>query len=190
MLAVALKRSYTRDRVRRELSGWLELLTVGGDRHELSPAVRDPLARRALTTLERLCDEDRQTADFQYLEGLIWRIMERHNQAIPPLRRSAELEPEKIGRWLALAWCYKRTGQIELAIDSLLEAREFEPGEAIIHYNLACYWSLAGHFSKALESLAIAFELDEKFRELVADEQDFDAIRGLPEFRRLCSVIV
>jgi tetratricopeptide (TPR) repeat protein len=190
MLAIALQRSFTRERVRRELGGWLELLTVGGDRYELSPAVRDPLARRALATLKRLCEEDREAPDFQYLEGLILRILEQHEEAIPPLRRSAEQEPEKIGRWLALAWCYKRTGQIELAIDALLEAREFEPGEAILHYNLACYWSLAGHLAKALESLSIAFELDSSYRDLVAGEHDFDAIRSLPAFRELCSIVV
>ena len=47
--------------------------------------------------------------------------------------------------WLALGWCYKRIGRIDLAIESLEEALSIEPNDALIHYNLACYWSGPGN---------------------------------------------
>ncbi len=190
MLIASLHKRITRERVRREVGGWLELLTIGGEDNELSAGVRDPLAWRALAALDHLEEGDREDPFFQYLEGMIWRLMERYEEAILPLRRSAETEPEKTVRWLALGWCYKRTGNLDLAIEALQEAREFEPGDAIIHYNLACYWSLAGDVDQALDSLEIAFELDSSYRFLVAEEADFDDIRYLPEFQELCSVVV
>ncbi len=40
---------------------------------------------------------------------------------------------------------------------------------ALLHYNLACYWSLAGNSSKALDELSTALELDPDLRSLIAD---------------------
>ena len=57
--------------------------------------------------------------------------------------------------------------------------------EAIVHYNLACYWSLAGDVDRALQYLAQSFDIDPRYRELVADEADFDPIRDLPDFQAL-----
>ena len=58
--------------------------------------------------------------------------------------RVTEAEPENVRAWLALGWCHKRTGRIDLAIDALEAARNADPDEPLILYNLACYWSLAG----------------------------------------------
>jgi hypothetical protein len=55
----------------------------------------------------------------------------------------------------------------------------------LLHYNLACYWSLAGNPAKALDELAIALDLDPDLRALTAEESDFDQLRGNPEFERL-----
>ena len=59
------------------------------------------------------------------------------------------------------------------------------PSEPLLHYNLACYWSLAGNAAKALDELAVALDLDPDLRNLIADESDFDQLRGNPEFERL-----
>ena len=59
-------------------------------------------------------------------------------------------EPQHVHIWLALGWCYKRNGRIDLAIESLEEALAAEPNDALVHYNLACYWSLAKNKRQAL----------------------------------------
>ncbi len=92
---------------------------------------------------------------------------------------------------MALGWCYKRIGRIDLAIESLEEAKSSKPNLAIIHYNLACYWSLAKNKSRALsEYLAHAFQIDPDYRELVHREHDFDPIRDDPEFRQMTAMMV
>ena len=75
--------------------------------------------------------------------------------------------PENIHIWLALAWCYKRTDELARAIDALEQALEVDPTEALLLYNLACYWSLSGDASQSVDYLAKAFELDANYRELV-----------------------
>ena len=78
-----------------------------------------------------------------------------------------------------------------LALFQLLEeALMADSSEAIIHYNLACYWSLAGNSKLALAYLSRAFELDSSYRDFVAKESDFDPIRSHPDFQALTSVIV
>ena len=125
-----------------------------------------------------------------YLQGLAYRAMERHHEAIPPLRESADADPEDTHALLALAWCYKRIGRLNLAIQALQEALAVGENQAIVHYNLACYWSLAGSAEIALDHLATSLQIDPKYRELAEEERDFDAIREHPGFRELTSVIV
>ena len=91
---------------------------------------------------------------------------------------------------MALGWCYKRIGRIDLAIEALEQARSQDPQQAIIHYNLACYWSLAGNAATALQYLAQSFSMDPQFRQLAEHEPDFDPIRSDPGFQSLTSIIV
>ena len=89
-----------------------------------------------------------------------------------------------------MGWCYKRIGRLDRAIESLEEALTVDPGAAIIHYNLACYWSLSGSTDVALAYLGNAFDIDASFRGLVDGEVDFDPIREHPAFRELTTVVV
>jgi tetratricopeptide (TPR) repeat protein len=116
--------------------------------------------------------------------------MERYPEAIESLDRAAELHHNNIRIWLALGWCHKRTGRMDKAIEALEEALEVNDREAIIHYNLACYWSLIRNVRLAIKYLEQAFDLDPAYRDLVADEHDFDPIREHPRFLELMSVIV
>jgi tetratricopeptide (TPR) repeat protein len=86
---------------------------------------------------------------------------------------------------LALGWCYKRTNRLAQAIDSLERALREHPDNALLHYNLACYWSLAGNSAKALDELLLALEFDAELRALIANEPDFHHLRGNPAFERL-----
>ena len=124
-----------------------------------------------------------------YLLGEALRELDRWKEALYPLERSADLMPDDIHVWLSLGWCYKRTGQLLRAIDALEEALHVDPSVAILHYNLACYWSLAQNRRRALRHLTRAFEIDGNFRELVHAEPDFDPIRDDPGFQSLTELI-
>jgi tetratricopeptide (TPR) repeat protein len=123
-----------------------------------------------------------------YLLGETLRELARYEDALLPLERSAALVPDDIHVYLALGWCYKRTGQLAKAIDALERAVAVDPGEAILHYNLACYWSLARNRNLALKFLSRALDLDANYRDLIGDEPDFHPLRHDPEFKQLLGV--
>lgn len=174
-----------------EAEGYLDLAGGLHERWKPEPDVRDRLAQRALDVLNRLSRESTwRQAHVLYLKGQALRTMHRYQEAVEPLTESSRLDPECLQVWLALAWCRKRTGRLDLAIQSLEEALALEPDEAIVHYNLACYWSLANNPLLAVAYLARAFDIDSNYRDLVGDEPDFDPIRNHPDFLALTSVIV
>jgi tetratricopeptide (TPR) repeat protein len=125
-----------------------------------------------------------------YLLGDAFVKLNRYEEALLPLERGADLMPDDIHVWLALGWCYKRTGQLGKAIESLERALLVDASEAILYYNLACYWSLARNRELTLKYLSRALEIDCNFRDMVADEHDFDALRHDADFIALTSVIV
>lgn len=166
-----------RDRCRRlalEAEGYLEL----GMHHH------------ALHSLEQLEASGALDAHAVYLKGETLRSLERYDEALSALCSASRSLPDDIHILLALGWCYKRTGQLDRAIDSLEDALLVEPSEALVHYNLACYWSLAGNKESALTFLATAFDIDSSYRDMVEQESDFDPIRSDPDFLALTSVIV
>ncbi len=142
--------------------------------------------RQALEVLARLDPAD---ADWHTLclQGEALRGLGRCEEALPLLARVVEAEPENVRGWLALAWCQKRTGRLEQAILSMESALAADPEEAVIHYNLACYWSLAGGKRRALGYLEHALALDDNFRRMIDAEADFDALRSDPDFQALCN---
>ena len=121
-----------------------------------------------------------------YLQGEALRSLERYADAIVPLRKVAQLEPENVRVLLALAGCHKRVGQIELAIAVLETALAADSDEPLIRYNLACYHSAAGDKRQALLYLEQALALDPNYRLLIDHEPDFDPLRNDPEFQAAC----
>ncbi len=156
-------------KIQRETEGYLEL----------------GLPRRALDALARLGDPTRFDVHALYLWGEALRQQNRFHEAVMPLLQAADADPDNIQVFCALGWCYKRTGQLDRAISSLERALIACPTEPLLHYNLACYWSLAGNRRRAVEYLAQALEIDPDYRHMVDDEPDFDPVRNDPLFQAL-----
>jgi tetratricopeptide (TPR) repeat protein len=163
-----------RDRIRqeqfeRQAEGYLEL----------------GLPQRALEALAKIANQNELTPGALYLQGEALRALERYEDALRPLERVASELPEDMHVRLALGWCYKRIGRLDRAVQSMEQALKAEPDEALLHYNLACYLSLAGEKERALGHLSKAFEYDPAYRGMVVGEPDFDPIRSDPRFLAL-----
>jgi len=143
------------------------------------------LPRQSLQILESRRDWLNMQFEASFLRGEALRSLKHYREALRPLEIAAALRPTDTRVALALGWCYKRTNRLAQAIDSLERALRAHPDEALLHYNLACYWSLAANSSKALDELALALEIDADLRSLIADESDFHHLRGNPAFERL-----
>ena len=143
------------------------------------------LPERTLEILERRDDWATMQFEASFLSGEALRSLERYRDALKPLEIAARLRPGDIGVAIALGWCYKRTHRLAQAIDALERASRENTEEPLLHYNLACYWSLAGNVAKALDELAIALDSNPTLRALINEEADFEKLRGNPEFGRL-----
>jgi tetratricopeptide (TPR) repeat protein len=143
------------------------------------------LPKKALAILEGRSDWATMQFEASLLNGEALRVLGRFRDALKPLEVAASLRPGDIGVAIALGWCYKRTHRLAQAIDALDRAVQHNPEEALLHYNLSCYWSLAGNAAKSLDELAAALDLDPDLRTLIAKESDFDSLRGNPDFERL-----
>lgn len=148
------------------------------------------LPQHALDVLARMEEPGTFKGQKHYLTGEAQRALERYPEAIANLEQAADLLPSNVHVWLALGWCRKRTGRLDLAIEALERAQEVDPKQAVVHYNLACYWSLAGKKARALEYLGRAISLEPRYRDLVGEEADFDPIRSDPDFQALTGIIV
>ena len=143
------------------------------------------LPTRALAILESRPDWATMQFEASSLTGEALRTLGRDRDALRPLEIAASLRPGDIVVAMALGWCYKRTHRLAQAIDALGRAVRENPEHALLHYNLSCYWSLAGNPAKSLDELAEALDLDPELRSLIAHESDFNALRGNPDFDRL-----
>jgi tetratricopeptide (TPR) repeat protein len=143
------------------------------------------LPERALEILQARSEWATMQFEASLLAGEALRALGRFREALRPLEVALGLHPDDLGVSLALGWCYKRTHRLAQAIDVLERAARVMPDQPLLHYNLACYWSLAGNSARTLNELTRALELEPDLRAKVADEPDFDAVRGDPSFARL-----
>jgi Flp pilus assembly protein TadD len=169
---MSINRSIRRTRIQRGAEGYLEL----------------GMPEHALKALGRLGDPALFDSHTLYLWGEGLRAMQRYFEALMPLERAARAAPRDIRVRVALGWCYKRTGRLDLAIRALEHALLVDPEAALLRYNLACYLSLAGQRRRALRCLSQALAVDPVYRELAESESDFDPLRADPEFQSLCGV--
>lgn len=140
------------------------------------------LPTRALELLQSRPDWTPYPFEAHFLTGEALRALGRFRDALPALERAAALRPGHPGVAVCLGWCYKRTHRLAQAIDALERALREHPDDALLHYNLACYWSLAGDADRSLGALRQALDRDPDLRALVEDEPDFDAVRESPGF--------
>lgn len=153
--------------------------------HEAEGYLMLELAKQALDILESESDWSTMQFEACFLKGEALRSLERYREALKPLETAAGLRPSETGVALALGWCYKRTNRLAQAIDALDRASRHAPENPLLHYNLACYWTLAGNNSRAIDELSEALGLDPNLRNKIVDEPDFEKLRGTPEFDRL-----
>jgi Flp pilus assembly protein TadD len=158
---------------------------VRGKLHEAEGYLELDLPSHAL----RILESRNEWPGFQFeaclIKGEALRRLDRHRDATVPLEIAASLRPSDSRVALALGWCYKRTNRLAQAIDALERARRHHPDNALLIYNIACYWSLAGDVSRAIDELARALKIEPDLQTLAVDEQDFQRLRGNPEFERL-----
>jgi len=134
---------------------------------ELDP--QDPLARHELAAM--LMDE----GDYR--------------GAITLLNEVVRLEPENYEGWLDLGISYAQKGFYQEAERCYAKARELNPDDVLLNYNVAALYSLWDRRADALSALRKALEKEPgKVRGWLAADPMFDGLKGAPEFEQLLSL--
>lgn len=180
--------SLRRRAILREASGYIELAELLLEPDGPTPPNSQKLLLHALRLIDQLPEPTRSKEEAKLLEGEALRALGRWQEAIAPLTTASRESPQRLEAWLGLGWCYKRLGRLDEAIAVLEQGLAAAPKQPILHYNLACYHSLAGNASTAVEHLTQAISKDGRFRALTEVERDFDPIRTDPRFQAVTSV--
>ena len=143
----------------------------------------------ALAALDKIADPQEAAFSVNFQRGDALRHLERHDEALIALHRAFDEKPDDVDLLMTMAWCYKRTNQLPRAITSMERAYRIKPKEAVILYNLSCYWSLAGNKTQALSWLGRALRMDNELRRLIDDEPDFDSLRNDPDFQLIIRAV-
>jgi tetratricopeptide (TPR) repeat protein len=143
------------------------------------------MADKCLAILRSRVNWSSMPFESNLLAGLAHRERKDYPTAIVHLEKAARFKPADMDIALALGWCYKRTNRLAQAIDALTRALVKNPGEPLLHYNLSCYWSLAGNVAHAVEHLQKTLKLAPQMVVMVPAESDFDPIRHDPVFQAL-----
>jgi Flp pilus assembly protein TadD len=134
---------------------------------ELDP--QDPLARHELAAM--LMDE----GDYR--------------GAIALLNEVVRLEPENYEGWLDLGISYAQKGFYQEAERCYAKARELNPDDVLLNYNVAALYALWDRKPDALAALRKAMEKEPaKVRSWLAADPMFDAIKAAPEFEQLLAL--
>ena len=73
-------------------------------------------------------------------------------------------------------------GDPQRAYETAAAGLQDHPDNASLHYNLACYASLAGDAERAIMHISRAFELDPATRQWAEGDTDLDGIRADPRY--------
>jgi tetratricopeptide (TPR) repeat protein len=87
-------------------------------------------------------------------------------------KRLADFQPNDIQWITSYAYATRRAESIPAAKEILLNAETKFPKEAIIKYNLACYFCQMGDTENAKNYLKQAFEIDSSWRLKALDDED------------------
>ena len=92
--------------------------------------------------------------------------------------------PYEVSVWEQAADAYPhwRNGDYAKAVEILRDVLDRHPETGLILYNLACAETLNGEHDAALEHLARATALEERWRKAAREDPDFDAVRDDPRF--------
>jgi TolB-like protein/Flp pilus assembly protein TadD/predicted Ser/Thr protein kinase len=114
------------------------------------------------------------------------RAMRFARVTVERVRLRLERDPDD-GRALYMgAIALHRLGEYERALEWARRAAETAPPEEFsTHYNLGCFYARIGDRERALKRLEQCVSLAGGFLEWIADDRDWDSLRGDPRFEEL-----
>ncbi|WP_339732395.1 tetratricopeptide repeat protein [uncultured Gimesia sp.] len=140
---------------------------------------------QALRALSRIDPSERTTEKYFRLLGQAHQLAKQYQEALDAFQGAYDIDPENLTTLMGMAWCYKRTDQLPLAISVMEEAYHSHAEEPVILYNLSCYFALTGDKINALSWLGRSLRMEPDLIKLIEEEPDFDSLRSDKDFQFL-----
>jgi TolB-like protein/Flp pilus assembly protein TadD len=114
------------------------------------------------------------------------RYLEAAREGIRRARAVLDLNPDDNRALNMGAFALFRLGEREEALEWMQASMQKAPNDAIVHYNGACLYALAGEQEKALDCLEnCQLRVGNLNREWLSHDSDLDSIRDHPRFARI-----
>jgi tetratricopeptide (TPR) repeat protein len=126
----------------------------------------------ANTELDKIDPFNRAAPEVLSLRIAIYRGLEKWELMQEIAKRLADFQPDEIQWTISLAYATRRADSIRAAKEILLTAEPKFPKEAVIKYNLACYFCQTGDIQNAKNYLKEAFEIDLSWRMAALEDKD------------------
>jgi len=97
-------------------------------------------------------------SESSHLRGLGQTLLaeEKYSEALKAYQKLADLMPDDADVYLRLGQIYRELNQLDLAEQSLLKARQYEPGSPEVMYNEAMLYEAQGRYDDAIRVLSDA----------------------------------
>lgn len=141
------------------------------------------MSEQALRELACIGATDNDSEKYFCLLGQAQQQAKLFSEALDSFQIAYQKVPENLTTLMGMAWCYKRTDQLLLAIPIMEEAYQYHPDQPIVLYNLSCYFALAGDKTNALSWLSRSLRMESALIKLITEEPDFDSLRSDKDFQ-------
>jgi predicted Zn-dependent protease len=122
--------------------------------------------------LDEIDPFNRAAPEVLALRIAIYRGLEKWELMQEIARRLAHFQPDDIQWTVSLAFATRRANSIQAAKEVLLKAEARFPKDAVIKYNLACYFCQTGDIHNAKNYLKKAFGIDLSWRLVALEDAD------------------
>lgn len=141
------------------------------------------MPEQALRELSYIGPAESDSEKYHCLLGQAQQLAKQYSEALDSFQRAYVKDRENLTTLMGMAWCYKRTDQLPLAISIMEEAYQHHADQPIVLYNLSCYFALAGDKTNALSWLGRSLRMESALIKLITDEPDFDSLRSDKDFQ-------
>jgi len=126
----------------------------------------------ANSELERINPSCRAAPEVLAVRVAIYHGLQKWELMAEIAKRLADFRPDDVQWTISLAYATRRADSINAAKQILLNAEPKFPNEAIIKYNLTCYFCQTADMQNAKNYLEKAFEIDSSWRLKALDDED------------------
>jgi tetratricopeptide (TPR) repeat protein len=126
--------------------------------------------------LEKIDPSNRAAPQVLVLRIAVYCGLENWELMVGLTKRLTEFQPDDFQWPVSLAYATRRASSIEAAKEILLNAESQFPKQALIKYNLACYFCQTGDIENAKIHLKKAFKIDLSWRITALDDPDLQPL--------------